>query len=188
MKRLSIIKVFLATHPRKGEPTQFVEKIFSCMFNEHTSFNPTFVFDIGNTKQFMPKHHTFRGYGKHKAGDVVQLFYWDGKPYRSKQVVFAHVELKQVLKWNLDFGDKYTPMTLEISKVGSSDPLDSDVYEIYDEDTPNVDFTEQFKHIALNDGFSNPQDLLDWLCTDKTKKAGETIGGHLLIWGNVNYL
>ena len=80
--RLGVSRNFPTTHPRKGEPTQFEAKI---------------QFALHNNK-FWQKLHTIRAnyplwekrMKEVKAGRaVIELFYWENKPYRSKQVVFA---------------------------------------------------------------------------------------------------
>ena len=80
--RLGISRNFPTTHPRKGEPTQFEAKI---------------QFALHNNK-FWQKLHTIRAnyplwekrMKEVKAGRaVIELFYWEDKPYRSKQIVFA---------------------------------------------------------------------------------------------------
>jgi len=44
----------------------------------------------------MPKGHTIRAGNRWKAGDMASLRVWSDKPYRSKQVEFAQVEVKKV--------------------------------------------------------------------------------------------
>lgn len=80
--RLGVSRNFPTTHPRKGDPTQFEAKI---------------QFALHNNK-FWQKLHTIRAnyplwekrMKEVKAGRaVIELFYWEDKPYRSKQIVFA---------------------------------------------------------------------------------------------------
>lgn len=72
---ITVSRYFPSTHPRKGEPTGFVDKILTG-----------------------EKIHTIRGnveFWKNRVQDVLQgkailsLRYWEGKPYHSKQVEFA---------------------------------------------------------------------------------------------------
>lgn len=74
---LTVSRFFPATHKRKGEPTGFVEKILKG-----------------------EKIHTIRAnyeLWKKRIEDVqngyavLSLRYWEGKPYRSKQVEFARL-------------------------------------------------------------------------------------------------
>jgi hypothetical protein len=93
--RCGVSRVFPTTHPKKGELTYFVEKIQVALE------------DIRNTDElpfrtlFNPKLHTCRAnfplwekrMKEVQAGRaVIELFYWEGKPYRSKQVVFATLD------------------------------------------------------------------------------------------------
>lgn len=84
--RISIAVTFPATHPRKGEATLFVDKIKGnyCLLHEWLAEGA--------------KIHTIRGnyelwakrFEKIDKGDaVLELYTWSGKPYNSKQVVFA---------------------------------------------------------------------------------------------------
>lgn len=95
--RLGVSKTFPNTHPRKGEETFFVEKIqnnanLSCMSEITRMFSTT---------EFGVKIHTIRSnyplwekrMKEVQAGRaVIELFYWEDKPYRSKQVVFATLD------------------------------------------------------------------------------------------------
>jgi hypothetical protein len=81
--RLGISRTVPATHARKGEQTLFVDRI---MLDRA----------LGNGKK-----HTIRGnyplwkkrMDKVQAGSaVIELFYWEGKPYNSKQFVFLTLD------------------------------------------------------------------------------------------------
>lgn len=89
--RLGVSRNFPITHPKKGKPTFFVEKI-QLSLDLLIEAPGDFVVDLD------PKLHTCRAnyplwekrMKEVQAGRaVIELFYWSGKPYRSKQVVFA---------------------------------------------------------------------------------------------------
>ncbi len=89
--RLGVSRTFPTTHPKKGKPTFFVEKI-QLSLDLLIEAPGDFVIDLD------PKLHTCRAnyplwekrMKEVQAGRaVIELFYWEGKPYRSKQVVFA---------------------------------------------------------------------------------------------------
>lgn len=92
--RLSVSRTFPVTHPRKGEDTFFIEKIKrkQCwMFVNECCTNECNISGEGI------KIHTIRGnyprwekiMAEVQAGRaVIELFYWEGKPYRSQQIVF----------------------------------------------------------------------------------------------------
>lgn len=107
--RLGVSRNFPTTHPRKGEPTWFVENIIAgqidkndnFQFNVSCEYDTGIVFDCRN-----PKIHTIRSnyelWAKRmvevQAGKaVIELFYWSGKPYHKDengvgQVVFATLD------------------------------------------------------------------------------------------------
>lgn len=95
--RLPVGKTFPATHPRKGEETFFVEKIEN---NENLSCMSA-ITRIFSATEFGVKIHTIRSnyplwekrmQEVQEGRAVIELFYWDDKPYRSKQIVFATLD------------------------------------------------------------------------------------------------
>lgn len=110
--RLSVSRTFPTTHPRKGESTYFIPKIESAL-GILNGCNPSeclpFILDCTGCyymlpeSEIFPKLHTCRGnyerwakiMAEVQAGKaVIDLFYWDGKPYGKgvKQVVFATLD------------------------------------------------------------------------------------------------
>ena len=89
MKTLTISRFFPATHPKKGEPTYFVEKIMK-------SYYPDYENNL--LPDLQPKHHTIRKGNRWKVGDKASLRYWTGKPYCSPQKEFAQIEIVEVKK------------------------------------------------------------------------------------------
>lgn len=92
--RLLVSRTFPATHPRNGDPTYFVEGIKLSLAKNCLD---------KNTVGIIQKLHTIRGnYDRwekimaevHAGNAVVELFYWDGKPYGKgvNQVVFATLD------------------------------------------------------------------------------------------------
>lgn len=65
--RLSVSRTFPATHPRKGEPTWFVEGVKNAI-KIHTI--------RGNYEAWEKKFEKIN-----KGEAVLELYYWDGKPY-----------------------------------------------------------------------------------------------------------
>lgn len=99
--RLGVSRNFPTTHPRKGEETYFVDKIYVgqkwfgiCDRCEHR--------DCGHCETALnPKLHTIRSnyelWAKRmsevqEGRAIIELFYWSEKPYNSKQVVFATLD------------------------------------------------------------------------------------------------
>ena len=83
--RLAVSRTFPATHPKSGQPTNFVDSIkVSLAFG-----------GSGN------KLHTIRANyplwdkrikAVQEGKAVIELFYWEGKPYKSLQLVFAKLD------------------------------------------------------------------------------------------------
>lgn len=129
--RISIAVKFPATHPRKGELTGFVDKIKGnfCLLHEWLA---------GGAKK-----HTIRGnyelwqkrFEKINRGEaVIEPYYWAGKPYNSKQVVFM----------TLGKDDGIGLQKLEFSASGLFGMIKED------DDFPE----ESISTIAQNDGLS----------------------------------
>lgn len=113
---LTFSRTFPSYHPRKGEPTFFVEKIFTDLFLQHDIDNsnmdePLLENEIKNyyTKTWEPKGHTIRSGNRWKVGDYFSPRVWgddinpkSGKKgaYHSKQIIIAPaIEVKKV--WNI---------------------------------------------------------------------------------------
>lgn len=78
--RVAVSQTFPATHPRKGEKTEFIEKI--------------------RTANVWQKRHTIRGnyelwakrFEKINNGEaILELYYWSGKPYNSKCITICQL-------------------------------------------------------------------------------------------------
>jgi len=92
--RLGVSRTFPTTHKRKGEKTYFVYQICNAL----DIFSYTAFCDDKGDIIVNIKIHTIRSnydlWAKrmekvHAGLAVIELFYWEGKPYNSKQIVFA---------------------------------------------------------------------------------------------------
>ena len=138
---LLISRYFPATHPRKGEFTDFCDKILvGCIVGQSNS-----------TKGSLRKIHTIRAnYDLWKrridevnAGEaVLSLRYWTGKPYNSKQQEFARLGKDsgigvQNLGWTLDHSFNDRPMIfpscelISIEDLANNDGLSFDDFEAW---------------------------------------------------------
>jgi hypothetical protein len=102
--RLGVSRYFPTTHPRKGEPTYFVDKIDNAIGS--TESCNVIIHKFEGNVSILPKIHTIRGnyelwykrMAEVQAGRaVIELFYWSGKPYHKDengigQVVFATLD------------------------------------------------------------------------------------------------
>lgn len=99
-------RVFPAYHPKKGEPTHFVEKLIKSLDQIDFQFGNLNrdAFDFFDEDFYneiaTPKHHTIRVGKRWKVGDKFSPRVWSGKPYRSKMITIApDVEVKKV--WDI---------------------------------------------------------------------------------------
>lgn len=150
---------FPSYHPKKGEPTLFVEKILFGLIKDNypgcgTELLKSEHVDIINFYNLEPKHHTIRAGSRFKAGDYLLPRIWTGKPYRSKQFQFAPaLEVKSV--W-----DFY---------------LDEHKWKLYGD--------ADIETIAKNDGLSIV-DFLDWF----RLAPGKSFEGQIITWNSkINY-
>jgi hypothetical protein len=137
-KVITFSRFFPATHPKKGQPTYFVEKIFKSLYlmkRVPKELVEAFNFEIMNDDAVAAKHHTIRAGNRWKVGDNFSPRVWSGKPYRSKQIIIASdVEIKKVFNF-----ETYGMTTLindrpinhlEFSELATNDGLDSvDMYD-----------------------------------------------------------
>ena len=105
---------FPAYHPKVGEPTNFVEKIWESLIQlEEISISRCCELSretgIGNYTMnsirkinFEPKFHTIRAGHRFKVGDWFSPRIWSGKSYHSKQIIIApDIQVKKV--WDFEF-------------------------------------------------------------------------------------
>lgn len=98
---LTVSRYFPTTHKRKGEPTCFVEKIYSGQklygMCDECSHYDCFHCEIG----LNPKIHTIRSnyelWAKRikevqEGKAIISIRYWSGKPYNSKQVEVCQLD------------------------------------------------------------------------------------------------
>jgi len=79
----------------------------------------------------LKKHHTIRAGTRWKVGDMISLRVWSDKPYRSKQIEFAQVEVKKVWPVTIICDDIFNPVytgdrLLPTCQVAKNDGLECD--------------------------------------------------------------
>lgn len=125
-------RTFPATHPRKGEPTYFVEKIRAALVNDTWDIYDELKrdFSIEMYLSCDPKFHTIR-FGRHwKVGDRFVPKIWTGAPYRSKTLAFGPpIEVKKV--WDIRIGEggfvcEGELLTCDLSTLAENDGLTLD--------------------------------------------------------------
>ena len=184
-RAITFSRYFPAHHPKKGQPTLFVEKIWKSFavralneifyqpmvedindLNAHLSdyvllsdFRKSLLANYGGSNNIEPKKHTIRKGKRWKVGDKFSPRVWSGKPYASKQIIIAKdMTLQRVLD-------------IEIDKLGF----------IY----INGDYYSQIMqcdHLALNDGLEK-EDFASWF-------DGNTLpfSGQILIWDDTDLI
>jgi len=176
-KVMTFSRVFPSYHPRAGEPTYFVEKIWESLgdcFYDQVSRQLTEVVNFDtmplSTKSFDPKHHTIRAGHRWKVGDKFSPRVWSGQPYKSKQIIIApDIEVKKV--W-----------TFDVVKDGDYVMAAIDRWPFYEENKDFVTNVEGFETLAKNDGLSVP-DLKAWF--KWPKPTGEM---QIICWNeSINY-
>lgn len=184
MKSMMFARTFPMTHPRKGEPTYFVEKIYNS-FNmklRGIEFFSTFEDDLerlnpevryGLLSDFRrsitcrhgldPKGHTIRAGNRWKVGDFFTPRVWSGRPYNRKTIIFAPpIEVKKT--WDI-----------EIDACGV---IAINGYYDYSDMVCSEEFPEL---LAKNDGLSLV-DFHDWF------PIGKDFLGQIICWNqNIEY-
>jgi hypothetical protein len=165
-------RAFPAYHPKAGEPTYFVEKIWAYFLQKNSPMFPWWmkamedrgIASVRDSYDYNPKLHTIRAGYRWKVGDKFSPRVWSGKPYASKQITIApDMEVKKVWDFEIDengviaIGGKY--YFDEIDEFGFVG------YEI----------------LAANDGLSE-RDFLGWF------KYPQPFDGQIICWDeNVKY-
>lgn len=160
-------RYFPKGHPKAGESTRFVEKILNC-FRENFQLPDSFKPRIDNYATLLKgedylkavairdlKHHTIRTGSRYKPGDMVSLRVWAGRPYRSKQIEFAQVEVKKV--WSIEINEFWFINDLILEH-------------------------DQVIDLASNDGLAY-DDFINWFKIHP-KKQGEVFCGQIICWSS----
>jgi hypothetical protein len=159
-KVITFSRVFPSYHPRKGEPTYFVEKIWKSLGGVGRQYTDPFQTEdykkgIVWGYQLVDgyKYHTIRSGDRFKEGDWFSPRVWSGKPYNSKQIIIApDIQVKKVFDFQIEEAYKDLPLDYD------TDIIINHKYYHYDD--------EIMKLIAKNDGLSLP-DLLKWFLYPK---------------------
>ncbi|MCF2487481.1 hypothetical protein [Dyadobacter sp. CY347] len=164
-KIITFSRTFPAYHPKAGQPTDFVHKIWKSIPVDQIQLVPyaeayfkTFPWDPIQVERFskmLPKHHTIRAGHRWEAGEVFSPRVWSGKPYNSPMITIApDIKIEKV--WNVEV-DEDGCFWVYCNREGE---------DILDE-------------VAQNDGLSR-KDLLEWF--DKP------FAGQIICWNkNISY-
>lgn len=145
---LTFSRTFPGYHPRKGEPTYFVEKIYKSLYLMKVIPNKLVgVYSQETFENCYPKHHTIRSGHRWKVGDKFSPRVWSGKPYQSKQIIIApDIEVKKVWDFDIEGSDwfidgrrKYatTGDGFDSHKLATNDGLDIQGFDSWFTDSPS---------------------------------------------------
>ncbi len=172
-KVITFSRTFPAYHPKKGQPTYFVEKFWESYQQTESDISKVLTpltpyiqeYKASNDFNYIKygaKNHTIRGGNRWKVGDYFSPRVWSGKPYNSPQI-------------------KIAPDTL-IVKVWDFEIDENGVYSIDGYYTDNV--TDEL--LAKNDGL-NEMDLQHWFIPNYNK-WNKKFKGQIICWNeSVNY-
>lgn len=177
-KVLTFSRFFPSTHPRKGEPTHFVEAILTRLgINYKTGGyyvwliqNNPGISDVFLMKFFdslksdvYPKSHTIRSHKKPlREGDIINPKCWAGKPYNKTEEGY----------WQIKFAPD-----IEVKKTWDFGMDENGIYSVsgfYADD-------ETRGRLAANDGLSE-SDMQFWFMPDI--KRPKPFSGRIYCWNN----
>lgn len=162
MRVITFSRYFPKGHPKAGQPTHFVEKIWKSLskkvvkedfylnnrINEYMGFLEEQKIDVLSWYDAISKHHTIRGGNRWKVGDLFSPRVWSDKPYRSKQIEFAPpIEIKKIWKFTMEPHDVH----------GFAIHINGSYVADWEPKTANI----QLKDLAKNDGLSK-EDFVSW--------------------------
>lgn len=174
MRVLTFSIFFQKGHPRAGQPTYFVEKIMAALADEIEEckmYNDFILYDWYEYYNATPKHHTIRAGNRWKVGDKASLRVWSDKPYKSKQIEFAQVEVKKIwaIELRMTHGGNYVECFINGEKYGVDH--DSQMCDQYN-----------WELLARNDGL-NTDDFIAWFnLHPKTNK--DIFRGQIICWND----
>jgi len=187
-KIIPFSRYFQKVHPKSGQPTYFVEKLWKGLIQlkpdisefdtEILKLNILPVIGYKNIQQFQqrlfmiePKFHTIRAGNRWKVGDKFSPRVWSGKPYCSKQIIIApDIEIKKIFDIEL------------INSVNSNITGHDRGYWCKVDDVVISELW--FNELVKNDGL-NWSDFIDWF----NLKDNEIFKGQIICWNqNVQYL
>lgn len=185
---LTFSRTFPSYHPKKGEATNFVEKILSGIFDRQDKkfsleimlatenrvlwdsqsdlfFN--FYFSLDWTKEWDIKGHTIRAGNRWKVGDKFSPRIWSGKPYQSKQITIApDIKVKKV--WDIE-------ILFETNQIHIGIPNGKNQWLLL-----------SAGDVAKNDGLE-VRDFYNWFDTKKNRKQ-KVLKCQIICWSDqINY-
>lgn len=168
--------VFPSYHPKAGQPTHFVEKIWKSTGGVLREYMHDFIPNGEIEKSIVwgyrlvdgYKYHTIRAGHRWKVGDKFSPRVWSGKPYNSKMITIGpDIEIKKL--WDISFFVINTDghILCEINKTPTNAMI--------------------VNSVAKNDGL----DFLDftrWFALSPSFKKSKVFDGQIICWNeSINY-
>ena len=155
-KVITFSRVFPAYHPKKGQPTHFVEKLWKSLGNLNYQWDLVKVLQVSDAlnvkmpySEFEPKHHTIRAGNRWKVGDKFSPRVWSGKPYNSKQIIIApDITIVSVQKIEMDLNGIFSVDGKYLDEIHFLELAKNDGLEFNDMINwfmPNYDKPKEFK-------------------------------------------
>ena len=169
-KVITFSRTFPLYHPRKGDPTYFVEQswnglnILKLPVPKNEDVPSDFLWSILPLSNYGEKYHTIRKGYRWKVGDKFSPRVWSGKPYQSKQIIIApDIEIKKI--WDVE-------IFIESDRIHIAHKLTHNTLELF-----------PFNQVAKNDGLTF-KDMKDWF----NVKPDKPFIGQIICWNeNIEY-
>lgn len=111
-KVITFSTVFPSYHPKKGQPTYFVEKFLASCADCIEGFQipeELEAYDFHVYYNSIGKHHTIREGSRFTVGEKFSPRIWSGKPYNSKQIIISpDTEIKKIFDFEMDENGVYS--------------------------------------------------------------------------------
>lgn len=186
MKQIMFARTFPSYHPRKGEPTYFVEKMMKWYMSQVKELSvlniPQYQETVGgfSIKEFDGcgiKYHTIRSGYHWKQGDEFAPKVWTGKPYNSPTYQFLppikvkqtyNIMIRRMGNLNNNISTFFSFAGKEVKLMGQPVPL-------------------HLRHLSVNDGLGFA-DFSDWFTKSPEFKREGLFQGQIICWEPVNYI
>ncbi len=163
---LTFSRTFPAYHPKAGENTYFVEKVWKSLGSFDSKYKDPFIGEDFKKSivwgyQLVEgcKYHTIRAGNRWKVGDKFSPRVWSGKPYNSKMITIApDIEIKEIFKIRI-WRESLLNWRIYINDIGIN--------------------SRKITELANNDGLSH-KDLLDWFNVPINK----IFEGQIICWND----
>ena len=150
MKDIKFSVTFPKYHPRAGEPTHFVEKIWEAVPGDNILYDAInyevlrpYAESFQSKKMWTPKRTTIRAGHRWKKGDMFIPKIWTGLPYRSKPIAICE--------------------PLEVLEVEAFYASADEMYL-----NNNLINDEEMSFIYQDDGFDELEDFMNWFNPGQT--------------------